>query len=151
MSIQRYDLDGAPSTDGPVVLYDDHLAATIDRLAPFPHVIENVPGAPMRADIVLCGSMFALNVMRHRWFQTSFPVMSPACNHKGWTRQFKSSTDRPNLRYTIEVGSWDETLARQKRAMGIYRTVTVRELSEAIPPAYTNYLGRQFLDQAAVA
>lgn len=130
--------------------YDDHLAATIELLAPFPYVIENVPGSPMRADAVLCGSMFGLDVMRHRWFQTSYPVMGPGgCNHKGWERQFKSSTDRPNLRYTIEVGSWDEPLERQKAAMGIDRPITVRELSEAIPPAYTQYLAEQFLQQAA--
>lgn len=131
--------------------YSDHLAATIELLTPFPHVIENVPGAPMRADVILCGSMFGLDVMRHRWFQTSFPIMSPACNHKGWERQFKSSSTRANLRYTIEVGSWDEPLDRQKAAMGIDRPITVRELSEAIPPAYTEYLGRQFLDQLEVA
>lgn len=126
--------------------YCDLLAPVVAMLAPYPHVIENVPGAPMRADAVLCGSMFGLNVMRHRWFQTSFPVMSPACNHKGWNRQFKSSTDRPNLRFTIEIGSWDEPIKRQKEAMGIDRRISVRELSEAIPPAYTEYLGRQFLE-----
>lgn len=131
--------------------YEDHLAATIDMLAPYPYVIENVPGAPMRADAVLCGSMFGLNVMRHRWFQTSFPLMSPACNHKGWERQFKSSTDRPNLRYTIEVGSWDEPIERQKAAMGIDRPISVRELSEAIPPAYTEWLGVQFIAQRRAA
>ena len=131
--------------------YDDHLAATLELLAPYPHIVENVPGAPMRADAVLCGSMFGLDVMRHRWFQTSFPVMAPACNHKGWTRQFKSSSDRPNLRYTIEIGSWDEPLERQKRAMGINRPITVRELSEAIPPSYTAFLGRVFQIQQEAA
>lgn len=130
--------------------YSDHLAATIDLLKPYPHVIENVPGSPMRADVVLCGSMFGLNVMRHRWFQTSFPVMAPGgCNHKGWERQFKSSSTRVNLRYTIEVGAWDEPIKRQKAAMGIDRPIAVRELSQAIPPAYTRFLGEQFLQQVA--
>ena len=110
-----------------------------------PYVIENVEKAPVRPDLILCGSMFGLDVRRHRWFELGgFSAMSPACNHKAWTRQFKSSTDRPNLRYTIEVGSWDEPIARQKAAMGIDWTITTRELSEAIPPAYTQYIGEQF-------
>jgi hypothetical protein len=39
--------------------------------AGLPWVIENVPGAPIRPDIVLCGSMFGLGVRRHRWFETN--------------------------------------------------------------------------------
>ena len=67
------------------------------------------------------------------------------CNHKGWTRRFKSSSNREKLRYTIEVGSWDEKLEVQKEAMGVDWTITVRELSESIPPAFSHYIGEQFL------
>jgi hypothetical protein len=73
---------------------------------------------------------------------------SGGCNHKGWARRFKSSTGRVNKRYTIEVGSWDEKLDDQKAAMGVDWPITVRELSEAIPPAYTKFIGEQFLAQA---
>ena len=129
--------------------YGDHLAETQSLLADYPYVIENVPGAPMRPDVVLCGSMFGLDVMRHRWFETSFPVLSPACNHKGWKRRFKPSSDRPNKRYTIEIGAWNEPLELQKQCMGVYWDITLRELSEAIPPAYTRHLGEQFINQRA--
>lgn len=125
--------------------YSDHLAETRRLLAGRPSVIENVEGAPMRADVILCGSMFGLDVKRHRWFELSFPALAPACNHKGWTRRFKSSSDRPNLRYTIEVGAWDEPLELQKQCMGVDWPIGLRELSEAIPPAYTEYLGGLFL------
>jgi DNA (cytosine-5)-methyltransferase 1 len=125
--------------------YENSLPQTLAMLEGFPYVIENVPNAPIRADAQLCGSMFGLDVMRHRWFQTSFPVISPACNHKGWTRRFKSSTGRKNLRFTIEIGSWDEKLEDQKVAMGVDWPISTRELSEAIPPAYTEYLGTMFL------
>lgn len=56
-----------------------------------PWVIENVPGAPMRADYVLCGCMFGLftpglgQLVRQRWFETSwrgFDWSSP-CYHRG--------------------------------------------------------------------
>jgi DNA (cytosine-5)-methyltransferase 1 len=102
-----------------------------------PYVIENVPGAPIHPDLVLCGSMFGLDVMRHRWFELGgFSAMGPGgCNHKGWTRRYKQSTGRKNLRYTIEVGAWNEKLEDQKAAMGVDWPITVRELSEAVPPA----------------
>lgn len=112
-----------------------------------PYVIENVPKAPIRADLELCGSMFGLDVRRHRWFELGgWDALAPGgCNHKGWARRFKSSTGRENLRYTIEVGAWDEPLERQKAAMGVDWPITVRELSEAIPPAYTEWIGAQLL------
>lgn len=130
--------------------YEDLIEPTRRLLqnAGMPYVIENVPGAPIRPDLELCGSQFGLDVRRHRWFETSFPVMGPGgCNHKGWARQYKSSTGRANKRYTIEVGSWDEKLEDQKAAMGVDWPITVRELSEAIPPAYTKFIGEAFIAQ----
>lgn len=136
--------------------YQDLIEPTLqllDSSGP-PYVVENVPGAPIRADIVLCGSMFGLDVRRHRVFQLSGfgMVLTPPCHHKTWTkRRYKSSSNRANLRYTIEVGAWDEPVERQKQAMGVDWPVTVRELSEAIPPAYTRFIGQQFITQAAHA
>jgi len=131
--------------------YEDLIAPTYDLLeaSGVPYIIENVPGAPIRPDLVLCGSMFGLDVRRHRWFQLGgFSAMGPGgCNHKGWQRRFKSSTGRQNKRYTIEVGAWDESLKDQKAAMDVDWPITVRELSEAIPPAYTKFIGEQFLAQ----
>jgi len=48
-----------------------------------PYVIENVPGAPMRPDVILCGSMFGLGIRRHRWFESNvaLPPWTLACNH----------------------------------------------------------------------
>lgn len=126
--------------------YENLLPETIDLLDGWPHVIENLTSAPMRGDIELCGSMFALDVRRHRWFQASWAMLTPPCNHKYWVeRKYKSSTDRPNKRFTCEIGAWDEPIDVQKQAMGVDHDITVRELSEAIPPAYTEYIGEQFL------
>jgi DNA (cytosine-5)-methyltransferase 1 len=134
--------------------YEDLIAPTRRLLeaSGVPYVIENVPGAPIRPDLVLCGSMFGLDVRRHRWFELGgWDAMAPGgCNHKGWARRFKPSTGRENLRYTIEVGAWNEELEDQKAAMGVDWPITVRELSEAIPPAYTKFIGEQFIDQVAV-
>jgi DNA (cytosine-5)-methyltransferase 1 len=135
--------------------YEDLIAPTREHLLAIgkPYVIENVPGAPIREDLVLCGSMFGLDVRRHRIFEIEgFKVPQPECNHRVWQRrQYKSSTGRKNLRFTIEVGAWDEPLERQKAAMGVDWDLTVRELSEAIPPRYTKFIGDAFLQQAANA
>ena len=130
--------------------YDDLIEPTrcmLDGIGK-PYVIENIRGAPIRSDLLLCGSMFGLDVQRHRWFELgNWYTMSPGgCNHKGWARRFTPSTNRSNLRFTIAVGQWNEPLEDQKQAMGVDWPLTVRELSEAIPPAYTEYIGRAFLE-----
>jgi DNA (cytosine-5)-methyltransferase 1 len=116
--------------------------------------MENVVGAPLRGPVTLCGSMFDLDVRRHRLFENNWGLEDHhwPCRHRIWGRRFKSSTGRrPNSRFSIEVGSWDEPLERQKRAMGVDWPITVRELSEAIPPAYTEFIGHQLLRHLAKA
>ena len=63
--------------------------------------------------------MFGLDVRRHRLFETSFPVLTPKCQHHIWTRRFKPATNRVNKRFTIEIGSWDEPIELQREAMEI--------------------------------
>lgn len=109
-----------------------------------PWVIENVPGAPLRSPVQLCGSSFGLDVRRHRLFETSFPLMVPPCAHGLQRPRFKQATNRTNLRKTVEVGVWRIPLDVQQAAMGI-DWMTLEELSEAIPPVYTEHIGRALL------
>lgn len=109
-----------------------------------PFVIENVPAAPLEQPIVLCGSMFGLDVRRHRKFESSFPMMQPECQHHRQAPRFKQATNRKNLRKTVEVGVWRIPLAVQRAAMGI-DWMELDELSEAIPPAYAEYIGKAAL------
>jgi DNA (cytosine-5)-methyltransferase 1 len=112
-----------------------------------PYVIENVPGAPLRNPLTLCGSSFSLDVRRHRLFESNVPLLAPPCDH-GWQRpRFPQATNRTNLRRTVEVGVWRIPIETQRAAMGI-DWMDLRELSEAIPPAYTRLLGVQILDVA---
>lgn len=67
-------------------------------------IIENVHGAPLQSPTMLCGSMFGLDVRRHRYFETSFPALAPACRHHVWKPRFPPATNRTNLRRTVEVG-----------------------------------------------
>ena len=125
--------------------YEDHLLITREllKVAEVPYVIENVEGAPMSATVVLCGSMFGLKVRRHRLFECSEMLLQPECWHGVWVdRPFKGSTGR-GPRFTCEVGAWDEPFEVQKEAMGVDWHMTLRELSEAIPPAYTEWIGNQ--------
>lgn len=109
-----------------------------------PTVIENVGGAPLRDPVMLCGSSFRLDVRRHRYFETNWQVNGVPCDHSWQTPRFPPATNRTNLRRTVEVGVWRIPLDVQQRAMGI-DWMTLPELSEAIPPAYTEHIGRQLL------
>lgn len=109
-----------------------------------PYIIENVEGAPLQAPVMLCGSMFGLDVRRHRLFETSFSVLTPLCSHATQAPRFAPATNRPNLRRTVEVGTWRIPLDVQRRAMGI-DWMPLEDLSQAIPPAYAEFLARAFL------
>lgn len=110
-----------------------------------PYVIENVPGSRLTNPMTLCGSSFGLDVRRHRNFESNVHLMSSPCNHAWQTPRFPPATNRTNLRRTVEIGVWRIPLDTQQRAMGIDWMV-LSELSQAIPPAYTEYIGRQLLD-----
>jgi DNA (cytosine-5)-methyltransferase 1 len=102
---------------------------------PAPWVIENVPGAPMRADVMLCGSLFDLNVRRHRWFELSWPqfrLMNPCVHRRG----IVSPHGNPN-RFKGSAKSWAEGMDID--------WMSGPELAQAIPPAYTEWIGRQLL------
>lgn len=109
-----------------------------------PYIIENVVGAPLEDPTMLCGSMFGLDVQRHRLFETSFHVVPPPCDHGRWTPRFAPATNRTNLRRTVEVGVWRIPIDVQRAAMGI-PWMSREKLSQAIPPAYAEFLGREAL------
>jgi DNA (cytosine-5)-methyltransferase 1 len=106
-----------------------------------PYVIENVFGAPLENPVQLCGSFFGLDVARHRLFESNVPMMGTPCSHHWQTPRYPAATNRAeNSRRTVEVGVWRINLEVQRRAMGIDWMALV-ELSQAIPPAYTEHIG----------
>jgi DNA (cytosine-5)-methyltransferase 1 len=127
--------------------YPDLIApvrALLERTG-LPWVIENVEHSPVRPLVQLCGSSFWLDVKRHRWFETPVPMMSPPCQHGIWKPRFPQATNRTNLRRTVEVGVWRIPLAVQQAAMGGMDWMTLDELTEAVPYAYTRYIGEHLL------
>lgn len=109
-----------------------------------PWVIENIPRAPLLDPITLCGSSFGLDVRRHRLFESNVPMLAPPCDHGWQTPRFPQATNRKNLRRTVEVGVYRIPLAVQQAAMGI-DWMKLDELSEAIPPAYTEWIGQHLM------
>ena len=114
-------------------------------------VIENVVGSPLKDYVTLCGSMFGLDVRRHRLFESSVLLLTPDCDHTIWPpnrfpggRSRERGNARVLCRNTVEVGRWNITLDTQNRAMGI-DWMTLKELSQAVPPAYTEWIGKQIL------
>lgn len=114
-----------------------------------PYVIENVAGARalMRDPVQLCGSSFGLDVRRHRLFETNWGLTAPPCDHASQRPgRFPGATNRaPMSRATVEVGVYRIPLKTQMAAMGqpADRRMTLRELSESLPPAFTEHIGTQ--------
>ncbi|HWT25840.1 MAG TPA: hypothetical protein VN213_20210 [Solirubrobacteraceae bacterium] len=110
-------------------------------------MIENVPGAPLENPVQLCGTGFGLDVQRHRLFESNVPLMGMPCAHGRHAPRFPAATNRgKNTRRTVEVGVYRIPLDVQQRAMGI-DWMTLEELSEAIPPAYTEFIGNQLAER----
>lgn len=117
-----------------------------------PYVIENVVGAPVRPDVVLCGSMFGMSIRRHRLFELG-----------GWfTLQHGcSGHDRETFDLTGFAGGRNQT-KRDWRPLKYYDADHARELigmpwasrrgcTEAIPPVYTEWLGAQLMEVVGLA
>ncbi len=103
-----------------------------------PCVIENVVGAPLPGSIVLCGTMFGLGVLRHRLFESNVLLFAPGpCQHQGTVKDGQYVT-------VFGKGGNGYTKARGSQAMDI-AWMTVRELSQAIPPRYTEWIGLQLM------
>ena len=117
-----------------------------------PYVIENVEGAPLIDYVVLCGTMFpGLRVLRHRLFEANFRIVvpphrpHPICHtldkrkaHYGKTCEW---TD-----FVSVNGGGNCTVAAAHDAMGI-DWMTKKEINEAIPPAYTRWIGEQLITE----
>jgi DNA (cytosine-5)-methyltransferase 1 len=137
--------------------WPDQIAATRQmlRASGKPYCIENVSRAPLETDMLLCGQMFGLPLIRHRLFETNFGWLRPfhVCAPRGCTRL---RSDDPRRVFTICGNGGGKNAksvsnrgmewrkADAQRALGI-DWMTRAEMREAVPPIYTEFIGRQFL------
>lgn len=116
-----------------------------------PYVIENVPLAPFRGHVLtLCGVMFDLPIFRHRGFECSTMVLaSQHPSHEGKRigegyYSIAGGAGRWKSWGTVHRNVTKGTRSEWRQAMGI-DWMTRYELTQAIPPAYTELIGRQLI------
>ena len=151
------------------VQHPDLLAQTRELLKATgrPYVIENVVGAPMENPVTLCGSTLCetatdedgtpLFLRRHRQFESNVLLFEGECRCVELKREgFKiggvyggGSRDR-NHAENVRHGGYTPSKAVQEQLMGI-DWMTQKELNQAIPPAYTDFIGRQLMDALAAS
>ena len=105
-----------------------------------PYIIENVPGAPIGHSLMLEGPMFDLGVIRRRYFETNFTISQPKIR--------KRSGTIPNGDYVTVAGNGGDGSNRfedWKKAIGI-NWMTKQQLKQAVPPAYSAYIGEILLN-----
>jgi len=123
------------------------LVATVRQMLKstgLPYVIENVVGAPLLDPVLLCGSSFPeLSVYRHRLFESS--VMMPLFPHLGHGVKLTKLGHPPVDGEFMHVVGHVSGVVKARAAMGIDWYVTQSEVAEAIPPAYTEWIGRQLI------
>jgi DNA (cytosine-5)-methyltransferase 1 len=131
--------------------YPDLLAETRRGLQAIglPWVIENVPGAPMRADYILCGCMVGLKLRRERWFETSWHGFEMSHPHVH-DHAVVSVVGHGTPSWVREQLGRNPTIADYRAAMGI-DWMNRNELSQAIPPAYTQVIGTHLLNAIKAA
>lgn len=129
--------------------YPDLIAAMRDKLQAWGGmwIIENVVGAPLRDTVTLCGAMFGLKTYRHRIFESSVKLTTPA-HPRHATPTSKAGHWKPGTFISVAGNCAPMSMARD--AMGIHWT-NRSELTEAIPPAYSEYLSRQILQKLKAA
>jgi DNA (cytosine-5)-methyltransferase 1 len=111
-------------------------------------VIENVEGAPMPNAVTVCGSAMGIaRLRRHRLFESNLPLMSPgcACNGRGKVSVFGHAGQLWENGVRSHV-----RLAEVRELMDVPWMTRREDIADAIPPAYTEFIGAQLLDHLAV-
>ena len=113
------------------------------------YVIENVPGAPLETGAVLCGSMFGLRshrgyLRRHRLFESNVLILTPSCMHEGLAIGVYGHGSAGFFGRRMRTANRDEA----RILMGT-PTMTRDGMSQAIPPAYTEYIGKRLMEYLA--
>lgn len=110
-------------------------------------VIENVPGAPLVYPVKLCGLMFNLRVIRHRWFETNPWLLSPSHPKHPEKQNVPPLGSYSCFKNSFYLSVISDNFNRKDAmvAMGVDWHVSKYELSQMIPPSFTEYIGKLML------
>lgn len=112
-----------------------------------PYVIENVAGAPLPSAFMLCGSTFGLPIIRHRFFECpQITLVPPQCGAKRTGR----ATDHGPQYAPYARKKWRERWRAEVLPV-VWPWMTLDESGQAVPPAYTEWIGSQLLENLEVA
>lgn len=128
--------------------YPDLIGPTRDALLATgkPYVIENVEGAPLLNPVCLCGTMFGLKIFRHRLFESSFFMLAPPhASHRHYGKAAPQGRRVTETNQFITVTGNFSDVAVGRAAMGI-DWMNRAELTQAIPPAYTEWIGERLME-----
>lgn len=142
------------SRPGLAETYPDLIAPVRELLIDIglPYVIENVPGAPIRRDLVLCGCQFGLRsprgftVRRERWFETSPQLFALLPPHDHSEPALPVTGHSPGKEWRLRWPGIEAPGAKERKAAMGVEWMNRNEASEAIPPAFTEFIGRHLLD-----
>jgi DNA (cytosine-5)-methyltransferase 1 len=118
------------------------------RATGVPTVLENVQGSDVRRDLTLCGEMFGLGVIRHRYFELDgWLALSPAHRpHRGRVAGMRHGQWFTGPYFAVYGdGGGKGSVSEWQTAMGIDWTDDRKAIAEAIPPAYTEHIGAQLI------
>lgn len=135
--------------------HPDLIAATrwMLQATGLPYVIENVAGAPLIAPFRLCGSSFGLPLQRHRYFESNVAQPSIRCAHYDLPKNvpiFRHGRWYISRFVNVYGTGGGKAADRWAEAMGI-DWMTRAEMAEAIPPAYTEFIGARLIRAVEVA
>lgn len=148
---KRY-TDGAAERMRKGAAYPDQIPAVRALLARHPLTcIENVMKAPIRPDLVLHGHMFGLKVIRRRKFEMSWPFfrLVPSLPRGLLREGFVCVVGKGTPKGVREMGLPNSTADQRRDAMGI-DWMNELELAQAIPPAYSEFIGRAAIERLAL-
>lgn len=128
----------------------DLIPATRNRIKKHLYVIENVLNSGLINPIRLCGSSFGLLVQRHRLFESSISLISKQCDHSWWRPLFFQNDYGRKDKMSNVVACYGASRFKgdyelRCAAMGI-SWMDIKEISQSIPPAYTEFIGKQLIE-----
>lgn len=107
-----------------------------------PWIMENVKGSPLRTSIMLCGTMFGLRIIKHRYFESNAPLAFhlSACDHRDvydpWHGRGRTISEMRLAQDTPWIPAGGGATRKRGRS---------GDVNNAIPPAYSEFLGKQII------